>query len=152
LRNQFGQPRLPFVYGRLIPEWPGDSQDVRAGQQALTNLLSDVFMVNTDDLYNPNTGILHYNNNATITVGNRYAAGLAVILSSRSTLSIEVSGAVHLRVYGRPNTVYEVQHIASLASTNWQQLITGQTDVLGIFDCQDGLPLDPARYYRFILR
>ena len=148
LRNHFGQPRLPFVYGRTLSQW-SNSQGVRDGQQALTNRLRDVFMVNADDLYMPT---LHYDNNGTMTLGNRYADGLAAVLSSRMCLSVGLSGAVRLRVYGLPASLYEVEYADGPRSTDWHQLITGQTDVLGIFDCQDALPSAQARYYRFTSR
>lgn len=79
LRSHFGQPRLPFIYGRILPQWPS-SKGVRAGQQALTNQLQDVFMANADDLWTPT---LHYDNEGTMTLGNRYADGFSAIMSSR---------------------------------------------------------------------
>jgi hypothetical protein len=143
LRGHFSQARLPFVYGRTLPQWP-NSQGVRDGQQALTNLLHDVFMTDTDDLYMPT---LHYDNTGMMTVGNRYADGFAAILSSRVGMSISFSDAVRLRVYGLPNSSYEVRYADGVGYTNGHTLLTGQTDVLGIFDCQDTLPLTAARYY-----
>ena len=79
MRNHFDQPRLPFVYGRILPHW-ANSEGVRLGQQALTNQLRDVFMANDDDLWTPT---LHYDNEGTIKLGNRYADGFTAILSSR---------------------------------------------------------------------
>jgi hypothetical protein len=80
LRNHFGQPRLPFIYGRILPQW-GNSEGVRLGQQALTNQLRDVFMANADDLWTPT---LHYDNEGTVTLGNRYADGFTAIMSART--------------------------------------------------------------------
>jgi hypothetical protein len=90
LRRHFGQPRLPFIYGRILPQW-SNSQGVREGQQALTNQLQDVFMANADDLL---TSTLHYDNDGTMTLGNRYAAGFAALMSSRAGMSNRQSGAV----------------------------------------------------------
>jgi len=77
LRGHFGQPRLPFIYGRILPHW-SNSKGVRLGQQALTNKLADIFMANADDLWTPT---LHYDNEGTIQLGNRYADGFAAIWS-----------------------------------------------------------------------
>jgi hypothetical protein len=93
LRHYFGRPRLPFIYGRILAEWP-NSQSVREGQQALTNQLHEVFMANADDLLTPT---LHYDNDGTMTLGNRYAEGFAAIMSSRTGSSNQLSGAVRTR-------------------------------------------------------
>jgi hypothetical protein len=90
LRRHFGQPRLPFVYGRILPQWP-NSQGVREGQQALINQLQEVFMVNADDLLTPT---LHYDNDGTMTLGNRYADGFAALRSSRMSSSKSLKGEV----------------------------------------------------------
>jgi hypothetical protein len=79
LRSHFSQPRLPFIYARILPQWP-NSRGVRMGQQALTNQLRDVFMANADDLWTPTR---HYDNVGTTTLGNRYADGFTAIMSSR---------------------------------------------------------------------
>jgi hypothetical protein len=78
LRRHFGEPRLPFVYGRILPQWQ-NSQGVRDGQQALANRLPNVFMVNADDLLTPT---LHYDNEGTMTLGNRYAEGFVALMGS----------------------------------------------------------------------
>jgi hypothetical protein len=78
LRRHFGEARLPFVYGRILPQWQ-NSQAVREGQQALANKLPDVFMANADDLLTPT---LHYNNEGTMTLGNRYAEGFVALIGS----------------------------------------------------------------------
>jgi Carbohydrate esterase, sialic acid-specific acetylesterase len=89
LRRQFGEPRLPFIYGRILPQWQ-NSQGVREGQQALTNRLHDVFMANADDLVTPT---LHYNNEGTMTLGNRYAEGFVALVGSRVGLTNQLNGA-----------------------------------------------------------
>jgi hypothetical protein len=89
LRRHFGQPRLPFIYGRILPQWP-NSQGVRDGQQALTNCLPNVFMADADDLFTPT---LHYNNQGTMTLGNRYADGFAALRGSRGADSEGPRGA-----------------------------------------------------------
>ena len=78
LRRHFGEPRLPFIYGRILPQWQ-NSQAVREGQHALTNCLPNVFMANADDLLTPT---LHYDNEGTMTLGNRYAEGFAALMGS----------------------------------------------------------------------
>jgi hypothetical protein len=93
LRRHFGEPQLPFVYGRILPQWQ-NSQGVRDAQQALTNTLHDVFMANADDLLTPT---LHYNNEGTITLGNRYAEGFVALTSSRMGTENKRSGAVRAR-------------------------------------------------------
>jgi hypothetical protein len=80
LRSHFGEPGLPFVYGRILPQWQ-NSQGVRNGQQALTNRLSEVFMADADDLLTPT---LHYDNAGTMTLGNRYADGFLALIRSRA--------------------------------------------------------------------
>ena len=76
LRRHFGEPRLPFVYGRILPQWQ-NSQGVRHGQQDLANQLPSVFMANADDLLTPT---LHYDNEGTMKLGNRYAEGFVALL------------------------------------------------------------------------
>jgi hypothetical protein len=93
LRRHFGQPRLPFVYGRILAQWR-NSQGVRDAQQALTNTLHDVFMANADDLLTPT---LHYDNDGTMTLGNRYAEGFAALTLSRAGAGNKRSGAVRAR-------------------------------------------------------
>jgi hypothetical protein len=93
LRRHFGQPRLPFVYGRILPQWR-NSQGVRDAQQALTNTLHDVFMANADDLLTPT---LHYDNDGTMMLGNRYAEGFAALTLSRAGAGNKRSGAVRAR-------------------------------------------------------
>jgi hypothetical protein len=78
LRNHFGQPRLPFIYGRILPQWK-NSRGVREGQQALTNCLPNVFMADADDLFTPT---LHYDNAGTMKLGERYAEGFAALMVS----------------------------------------------------------------------
>jgi hypothetical protein len=78
LRRHFGESRLPFVYGRILPQWQ-NSQGVRDGQQDLANRLPNVFMANADDLLTPT---LHYNNEGTMTLGNRYAEGFMALMGS----------------------------------------------------------------------
>jgi hypothetical protein len=90
LRRHFGQPGLPFIYGRILPQWQ-NSQGVRDAQQALANTLHDVFMANADDLLTPT---LHYDNDGTMTLGNRYAEGFAAIMSSRTSCRRSPNGAV----------------------------------------------------------
>ena len=85
LRSHFGQPRLPFIYGRILPQW-SNSEGVRLGQEALTNELRDVFMVNADDLWTPT---LHYDNAGTMKLGNRYADGFSAIMLSQKRNAIE---------------------------------------------------------------
>ena len=89
LRHHLGQPRLPFIYGRILPQWQ-NSQGVRDGQQALTNHLRNVFMANADDLLTPT---LHYDNEGTMTLGNRYAEGFAALMSSQASDSTRLNGA-----------------------------------------------------------
>ena len=93
LRRHFGEPRLPFIYGRILPQWQ-NSQGVRDGQQALTNRLRKVFMANADDLLTPT---LHYDNDGTIMLGNRYAEGFAALRSSRTGSSNRLNGEVRAR-------------------------------------------------------
>lgn len=85
LRSHFDQPRLPFIYGRILPQW-SNSEGVRMGQQALTNRLRDVFMVDADDLWTPT---LHYDNEGTMKLGDRYADGFAAIISPQRRGTVE---------------------------------------------------------------
>ena len=78
LRRHFGEPRLPFIYGRILPQWR-NSPGVREGQQALANRLPNVFMADADDLSTPT---LHYNNEGTMTLGKRYAEGFVALTGS----------------------------------------------------------------------
>ena len=89
LRRNSGQPRLPFIYGRILPQWE-NSQGVREGQQALTNSLPNVFMADADDLLTPT---LHYDNAGTMTLGNRYAEGFVAIMSSHAGVTTQPNGA-----------------------------------------------------------
>jgi hypothetical protein len=92
LRRDFSQSRLPFIYGRILPQWQ-NSQGVREGQQALTNCLRNVFMANADDLLTPT---LHYDNAGTMTLGDRYAEGFAALMGSKAGDSSRLNGS------GRP--------------------------------------------------
>ena len=89
LRRHFGEPRLPFVYGRILPQWQ-NSQGVREGQQDLANHLPNVFMANADDLLTPT---LHYNNEGTMTLGNRYAEGFVALMGSRAGVTNRLDNA-----------------------------------------------------------
>jgi len=88
LRGHFGQAGLPFVYGRILPQWK-NRQGVREGQQALTNCLPNVFMADADDLFTPT---LHYNNEGTMTLGRRYAEGFAALVSSQAEVGAPPKG------------------------------------------------------------
>jgi len=90
LRRHFGETRLPFVYGRILPQWQ-NSQGVREGQQTLTNCLPDVFMANADDLLTPT---LHYDNAGTMTLGKRYAEGFVALASSQADISNKLNSVV----------------------------------------------------------
>jgi hypothetical protein len=89
LRRHFGQPRLPFIYGRILPQWQ-NSQGVRDAQQALTDCLPNVFMANADDLLTPT---LHYNNEGTMTLGDRYAQGFVALMGSRARVTNRLDNA-----------------------------------------------------------
>jgi hypothetical protein len=89
LRRQFGQPGLPFIYGRILPQWK-NSQGVRQGQQALANRVPNVFLANADDLLTPT---LHYNNEGTMTLGNRYAEGFVALMGSRAGVTNRLDNA-----------------------------------------------------------
>jgi hypothetical protein len=89
LRRHFGEPRLPFIYGRILPQWQ-NSQSVRDGQQDLTNHFPNVFLANADDLLTPT---LHYDNAGTITLGNRYAEGFVALMGSRAGVTNRLDNA-----------------------------------------------------------
>ncbi len=147
LRQGFGHPRLPFVYGRILPQWP-NAEGVRAGQESLTNLLEDVFMADADDLWTPTR---HYDNDGTITLGHRYAEGFSFILASRMRLDIAFDDGIRLRLYGLPSARYVIQYADSAASSDWHDLTSGQADVLGMLDFRDlPPPQTPMRFYRFM--
>jgi hypothetical protein len=93
LRHQFGQPQLPFIYGRILPQWK-NSEGVRQGQQTLTNSLPNVFMANADDLLTPT---LHYDNAGTMTLGRRYAEGFVALTGSSKGNTNGLRGAGRLR-------------------------------------------------------
>ena len=93
LRHQFGQPQLPFIYGRILPQWK-HSEGVRQGQQTLTNSLPNVFMANADDLLTPT---LHYDNAVTMTLGKRYAEGFVALTGSSTGNTNGLRGAGRLR-------------------------------------------------------
>ena len=93
LRHQFGQPQLPFIYGRILPQWK-HSEGVRQGQQTLTNSLPNVFMANADDLLTPT---LHYDNAGTMTLGRRYAEGFVALTGSSTGNTNGLRGAGRLR-------------------------------------------------------
>jgi hypothetical protein len=93
LRRHLGQARLPFIYGRILPQWK-NSQGVREGQQALTNCLPNVFMANADDLLTPT---LHYNNEGTMVLGNRYAEGFVTLMGSRVDVTNRLDSAGRTR-------------------------------------------------------
>lgn len=150
LRQRFEQPRLPFVYWRITHHWP-NADAVRAGQENLTNLVRDVFMVNADDF---ETATGHYNNDGTIELGNRYFAGFESILRSRAGLEIATmgaigDGAVQLRIYGLPKTAYSIDYSDRMAPANWLPLNTVGTDLLGLADYTETVtPPRPMRFYR----
>lgn len=85
LREEFKDPKLPFIYGRITPAWI-NSEYVRHGQSNLTNQLKDVYMVNADDLI---TSTLHYNNEGTIELGNRYGLAYGQIINQNCLLEIK---------------------------------------------------------------
>jgi hypothetical protein len=93
LRRDLEQPQLPFVYGRILPQWQY-SEGVRDGQQSLPNQLTSVFMADADDLFIPT---LHYNNEGTMTLGRNYAEGLVDLLSSRVGTRNSPGSAVRMR-------------------------------------------------------
>lgn len=147
LRRELQSPRLPFVYGRILPEWP-NSDGVRAGQEALTNQLGDVFMANADDLWTPTR---HYDNAGTMTLGDRYGDGFAYILTSRIHMRIGFADGVRLQIQGLPCVNYEVQFAAQPGATEWERLGEGQADTLGVLEFKDEPgPGNRMRFYRFV--
>jgi hypothetical protein len=150
LRQVFDEPRLPFVYGRITHHW-SNADAVRAGQENLTNLVRDVFMVNADDF---ETATGHYNNDGTIELGNRYFAGFENILGSRPGLEIVSAGgvgdgAMGLRIYGLPSALYGIEYSDNLAPGHWLPLSAVTTDVLGLAEYGDlGDTNKAMRFYR----
>ncbi len=148
MRQDFLQASLPFVYGRILPEWP-NAIAVRSAQEGLPLLLRDVCMVNADDFWTPT---LHYNNEGTIELGKRYAAGLESIFRSRRSLEIFAdSGSVRLRISGLPFSRWAAESADSVSGAEWHQIADGQSDILG-FSESGLLPLEAdMRFYRLAI-
>jgi hypothetical protein len=76
VRASFGNPNLPFIYGRI----EGSSgfaylATVRAAEDAVAQMVPNVYEVNTDDL--PlRFDLTHFTSEGTIELGDRFASGL----------------------------------------------------------------------------
>jgi hypothetical protein len=143
LRLTFSAPRLPFVYGRITPAWPNAAY-VRAGQEALPQWDSDALMVDADDLL---TSTLHYDNEGTMILGNRYGAGLLAILQRRTLLAIALDGQISLQIQGLPRTRYAIEVTSALPS-DWSKLTEIVTDVEGFYTFHDAPMAATNRFYR----
>lgn len=145
LREVANEPRLPFVYGRITSAWP-NADVVRLGQENLTHVLQDVFMVDADDLV---TITLHYDNDGTIELGNRYAAGYEYIIKHRPLIEITSPEHNRLHIYSVPHAVYKLEYSEDLKEFNWNVLTTLQTDALGIYNFKIDFPQNnSSRFYR----
>jgi hypothetical protein len=82
VRASFNNPNLPFIYGRI-----GDQSGmpylstVRAAQDAVAQLIPNVYEVDTDDLpLRPD--LTHYTSDGEIELGNLFASGLINLTSA----------------------------------------------------------------------
>ena len=141
-RAHLGYPELPFVYGRILPQWP-NSEGVRSGQQALSELLPHVAWVDADDLA---TTTKHYNNAGTMELGRRYAVGFDSILRARMGWEFTHNGGLRARFYGLPMTPYRVLCSSNLA--DWREAIILQTDVRGLADLPSFLTQEPIGFFQ----
>ncbi len=144
LREAFHQSRLPFVYGRITTAWP-NAEGVRSGQESLTHLLKDVFMVDADDLV---TATKHYDNEGTLELGNRYASAFQAILRHRLGLEIFFNQQWFVRAYGIPYDTYEIEYTDDLTRAGWTSLGSTQMGVQGLADFAISIGDRPQGFYR----
>jgi acetyltransferase-like isoleucine patch superfamily enzyme len=80
VRADFGNPKLPFVFGQIIDFDHPDSTAVRAQQQAVADVVANTAFILTDDL--PHNDFIHFSGQGIYTLGERFGAGYLSIVDA----------------------------------------------------------------------
>jgi hypothetical protein len=135
LREDFANPQLPFIYGRISALIPPDvlpfNDILRAGQEAAREEIRPSFMVDTDDLpLLPDN--LHFSTPAQMELGRRFAnAYMSLSGSIEPALEATSAGSILVRFPTMAGRRYDIFSSEDLMNSNWVLLSTNSVVTMG---------------------
>lgn len=98
VRTDFGDPNLPFVFGRITPIW-GDGHSIRDAEALVAATVPHTYMVNTDGYERNPSDTIHYSTQGMVDLGTGFGNGYLSIVPEPGTLGLLVTAGLDLLAY-----------------------------------------------------